>query len=180
LETTQLDSPSTISSTQLFIDGISVYGHRLFGLPPLEPTYVCNWDFEVGRIVGECSTEFLACLASSLKTFDFSFDNEENALPMLFPDILFDVTFLRAKVDSIHVSVLLDQTAVILSTRPLNVNFNDWANTKFSKRMSLLVPDISIAAVDRRYVSRYNPSAGEMISPIGLFQLTIGLENGFA
>ncbi|KAJ5209525.1 hypothetical protein N7449_003904 [Penicillium cf. viridicatum] len=176
LETTQLDGPSIISSTQLFIDGISVYGHRLFGLPPLEPTYVCNWDFEVGRIVGECSTEFLACLASSLKTFDFSFDNEENALPMLFPEILFDVTFLRAKIDSIHVSVLLDQTAVILSTRPLNVNFNDWANTKFSKRMSLLVPDISIAAVDRQSVSRYNPSAGEMISPIGLFQLTIGLK----
>ncbi|KAJ5383990.1 hypothetical protein N7517_001901 [Penicillium concentricum] len=176
LETTQLDGPSTISSTQLFIDGISVYGHRLFGLPPLEPTYVCNWDFEVGRIVGECSTEFLACLTSSLKSFDFSFDNEENALPLLFPELLFDVTFLRAKVDSIHVSVLLDQTAVILSTRPLNVNFNDWASTKFSKRMSLLVPDISIAAVDRQSASQYNPSAGEMISPIGLFQFTIGLK----
>lgn len=177
LETTELDGPSTISSTQLFIDGVSVYGHRLFGLPPLEPTYVCNWDFDVGRIVGECSTEFLACLASSLKSFDFSFDNEENALPMLFPELLFDVTFLRAKVDSIHISVLLDQTAVILSTQPLNVNFNDWANTKFSKRMSLLVPDISIAAVDRQSVSQCNPSAGEkMLSPIGLFQLTIGVK----
>ncbi|CAI7656882.1 unnamed protein product [Penicillium glandicola] len=176
LETNQLDGPSTISSPQLFIDGISVYGHRLFGLPPLEPTYVCNWDFEIGRIVGECSTEFLACLTSSLKSFDFSFDNEENALPTLFPEVLFDVTFLRAKVDSIHVSVLLDQTAVIVSTQPLNVNFNDWANTKFSKRMSLLVPDISIAAVDRQSVSQYNPSAEEMISPIGLFQLTIGLK----
>ncbi|KAJ5773909.1 hypothetical protein N7457_008805 [Penicillium paradoxum] len=176
LETTQLDGPPAISGPQLFIDGISVYGHRLFGLPPLEPTYVCNWDFEVGRIVGECSTEFLACLASSLKTFDFSFDNEENALPTLFPEILFDVTFLRAKIDSIHISVLLDQTAVILSTQPLNVNFNDWANTKFSKRMSLLVPDMSIAAVDRQSVSRYKALAGELIAPIGLFQLTIGLK----
>ncbi|KAK4870910.1 hypothetical protein LT330_000147 [Penicillium expansum] len=176
LETTQLDGLSTISSTQLFIDGISVYGHRLFGLPPLEPTYVCNWDFEVGRIVGECSTEFLACLTSSLKSFDFSFDNEENALPMLFPELLFDVTFLRAKIDSIHVSVLLNQTAVILSTRPLNVNFNDWANTKFSKRMSLLVPDISIAAVDRQSLSQHKPPGEQMISPIGLLQLTIGLK----
>ncbi|KAJ5960947.1 uncharacterized protein N7479_008097 [Penicillium vulpinum] len=176
LESIQLDGPSTVSSTQLFIDGISIYGHRLFGLPPLEPTYVCNWDFEVGRIVGECSTEFLACLASSLKSFDFSFDNEENALPMLFPELIFDVTFLRAKIDSIHVSVLLDQTAVILSTQPLNVNFNDWANTKFSKRMSLLVPDISISAVDRQSVSQHNPSAGEMVPPIGLFQFTIRLK----
>ncbi|KGO69429.1 hypothetical protein PITC_064850 [Penicillium italicum] len=176
LETTQPDGISTISSTQLFIDGISVYGHRLFGLPPLEPTYVCNWDFEVGRIVGECSTEFLACLASSVKSFDFSFDNEENALPILFPELLFDVTFLRAKIDLIHVSVLLDQTAVILSTRPLNVNFNDWANTKFSKRMSLLVPDISIAAVDRQSLSQHTPSGEQAISPIGLLQLTIALK----
>jgi hypothetical protein len=176
LESTQPDGTSTISGTQLFIDGCSVYGHRLFGLPPLEPTYVCNWDFEVGRIVGECSSEFLACLASSLKTFDFSFDNEENALPTLFPELLFDVTFLRAKIDSIDVSVLLDQTAVILSTQPLNVNFNDWANTKFSKRMSLLVPDISIAAIDRQSVTQYNLSAEEMIPPIGLLKLTVGLK----
>ncbi|KAJ5129780.1 uncharacterized protein N7515_005819 [Penicillium bovifimosum] len=176
LESTQSDGTSSISGTQLFIDGCSVYGHRLFGLPPLEPTYVCNWDFDVGRIVGECSTEFLACLTSSLKTFDFSFDNEENALPTLFPELLFDVTFLRAKIDSIHVSVLLDQTAVILSTQPLNVNFNDWANTKFSKRMSLLVPDISIAAVDRQSVTQSNLSAEEMVSPIGLFKLTLGLK----
>lgn len=176
LETTQLDGSSTVSDTQLFIDGVSVYGHRLFGLPPLEPTYVCNWDFEVGKIIGECSTDFLACLMTSLKTFDFSFDNEENALPMLFPELLFDVTFLRAKFDLIHVSVLLDQTVVILSTQPLKVDFNDWANTKFSKRMSLLVPDISIAAVDRQAVVQHNPSAGRMISPMGLFQLTVRLK----
>ena len=176
LESTQLDGPSTISGTQLFIDGVSIYGHRLFGLPPLEPTYVCNWDFDVGQIVGECSTEFVSCLTSSLKSFDFSFDNEENALPTLFPEILHDVTFLRAKIDSIHITVLLEQVAVILSTRPLNVNFNDWANTKFSKRMSLIVPDISIAAIDRKSVTQSHPSTGAMMSPIGLFQLTIGLK----
>ncbi|KAJ5316627.1 hypothetical protein N7508_001135 [Penicillium antarcticum] len=170
------DGSSNISGTQLFIDGVSVYGHRLFGLPPLEPTYVCNWDFEVGKIIGECSTEFLACLGSSLKSFDFSFDNEENALPTLFPEILYDVTFLRAKIDAIHISVLLDQVAVILSTQPLNVNFNDWANTKFSKRMNLLVPDISIAAIDRRHLSQSNLSAGTTVAPIGLIQTTVGVK----
>jgi hypothetical protein len=176
LESTQLDGPSTISGTQLFIDGVSVHGHRLFGLPPLEPTYICNWDFDVGQIVGECSTEFLSCLTSSVKSFDFSFDNEENALPTLFPEILHDVTFLRAKIDSIHITVLLEQVAVIMSTQPLNVNFNDWANTKFSKRMSLSVPDISVAAVDRKSVTHGHPSTRATMSPIGLFQLTIGLK----
>ncbi|KAJ5329872.1 hypothetical protein N7452_010262 [Penicillium brevicompactum] len=176
LESIEPDGPSAISGTQLFVDGISVYGHRLFGLPPLEPTYVCNWDFEVGKIIGECSAEFLSCLISSVKSFDFSFDNEENALPSLFPEILHDVTFLRAKIDTIHISVLLEQVAVVLSTQSLNVNFNDWANATFSKRMNLLVPDISIAAVDRKAVNQSGPASGGAVSPIGLFQLTVGLK----
>lgn len=176
LESIEPDGPSAISGTQLFIDGISVYGHRLFGLPPLEPTYVCNWDFDVGKIVGECSAEFLSCLTSSVKSFDFSFDNEENALPTLYPEILHDVTFLRAKIDSIHISVLLEQVAIILSTQPLNVNFNDWANATFSKRMNLLVPDISIAAVDHKAANQSNAALGGAVSPIGLFELTVKLK----
>ncbi|KAJ5125609.1 hypothetical protein N7526_007786 [Penicillium atrosanguineum] len=176
LQSTHADGSSTISGTQLFIDGISVYGHRLFGLPPAEPTYVCNWDFDIGRILGECSTEFLACLSSSLKSFDFSFDNEENALPPLFPPVLHDVTFLRAKISSIHISVLLDQVAIVLSTNPLSTQFNDWTNSKFSKRMSLLVPDISIAAVDHQAVAQALRSPGKIVAPLGLVQLTIRLK----
>jgi hypothetical protein len=176
LQSTQPDGSSTISGTQLFIDGVSVYGHRLFGLPPAEPTYVCNWDFDVGRILGECTTEFLACMASSLTSFDFSFDNEENALPPLFPPVLYDVTFLRAKISSIHVSVLLDQVAIVLSTKPLSTQFNDWTNSKFSKRMNLLVPDLSIAAVDRKSVAQALRSPGKTVAPLGLVQLTVGLK----
>ncbi|KAJ5662198.1 uncharacterized protein N7477_009814 [Penicillium maclennaniae] len=176
LQSTHPDGSSSISGTQLFIDGISVHGHRLFGLPPAEPTYVCNWDFDVGKIIGECSTEFLACLASSLKSFDFSFDNEENALPPLFPPILHDVTFLRAKIGSIHISVLLNQDAILLSTKPLSTQFNDWTNSKFSKRMSLLVPNVSIAVVDRHAVAQALRSPGKTVAPLGLVKLTIGLK----
>ncbi|KAJ5089708.1 hypothetical protein N7532_008392 [Penicillium argentinense] len=175
LQSAQQDGSTSISGTQLFIDGVSAYGHRLFGLPPTEPTYVCNWDFDVGRILGECTTEFLQCLASSLKSFDFSFDNEENALSPLFPPILHDVTFLRAKISSIHISVLMDQVAVILKTRPITTNFNDWANSKFSKRMSLLVPDITIAAVDRNDVAQALRSPEKIVKSLGLVQSTIGL-----
>ncbi|RMJ24188.1 fermentation associated protein [Aspergillus sp. HF37] len=142
------ESP-TSSAPQLFIDGISVHAHRLFGLPPSEPTYVCNWDFDVGRVIGEFSTEFLFCLVAGLQSFDMSFDNEENALPPLHPLALYDVTFLRAKIGMIHLSVLLNQTAFILSLESLTVKLNDWANSEFSKRLGLFAPEFSIAAVDR-------------------------------
>lgn len=176
LRSTQPEGSTSVSGTQLFIDGASVYGHRLFGLPPTEPTYVCNWDFDVGRIIGECTTEFIVCLGSSLKSFDLTFDNHENILPPLFPPALYDVTFLRAKIDSIHISVLLDQVALILSTRPLTLNFNDWANSKFSKCLSLLVPDISIAAVARQSVTQALRSLEKKVAPLGLLQLTLGLK----
>ncbi|KAF7126202.1 hypothetical protein CNMCM5793_002624 [Aspergillus hiratsukae] len=175
LEVHRVEGPPIVSDTQLFIDGTFIHGHRLFGLPPSEPTYVCNWDFEVGRILGECSAEFLGCLAAALQSFDQSFDNEENALPPLVPIALHDVTFLRAKIQPIHISVLSDQAALVLSSGPITTKFNDWANASFSKRMSLLVPDLSIAAVDCRDIDLKGGSSPAGVSPLALFQTTIKL-----
>lgn len=176
LQSLHSDGSSSISETQLFIDGTSIHGHRLFGLPPSEPTYVCNWDFDISRIIGECSADFLACLGSGIKSFDFSFDNTENTLSPLFPPVLHDVTFLRAKISSIHISVMLDQLALILSSQPLTIRLNDWANSKFSKRMSLLAPCVSIAAVDRQSVPHALQFSEKKIAPLGLVQFTVGLK----
>ncbi|KAF4203071.1 hypothetical protein CNMCM8927_009143 [Aspergillus lentulus] len=175
MEVHRVEGPASISDTQLFIDGTFIHGHRLFGLPPSEPTYVCNWDFEVGQILGECSAEFLGCLAAALQSFDQSFDNEENALPPLFPIALHDVTFLRAKIQPIHISVLSEQAALILSSGLITTKFNDWANASFSKRVSLLVPDLSIAAVNCRDIDLKGSSSPASVSPLALFQTTIKL-----
>ncbi|GLA54316.1 hypothetical protein AnigIFM63604_011852 [Aspergillus niger] len=170
LESSEIEERVLPAETQLFIDGVSIYGHRLFGLPPAEPTYVCNWDFGVGRIIGECSPEFLSCLVAALQSFDLTFDNEENALPPLSPIQLHDVTFLRAKVDSIHLSVLLDKAALMVMTGPITTEFNDLANAKFSKRMKLLIPDLSIAAIDYQFLGRFGSLLHTEITPLALFQ----------
>ncbi|OOF99473.1 hypothetical protein ASPCADRAFT_137976 [Aspergillus carbonarius ITEM 5010] len=173
LESCETEGRLVPSVPQLFVDGVSIYGHRLFGLPPAEPTYVCNWDFGVGRVIGECSTDFLSCLAAALQSFDMTFDNEENALPPLALIQLHDVTFLRAKIDSIHLSVLLDQTALILRSGPVTTEFNDLANTRFSKRMKLLVPDLSIAAIDYRSLGQLKNLPYTDTTPLALFQSTL-------
>ncbi|KAL4961931.1 putative fermentation associated protein (Csf1) [Aspergillus stella-maris] len=165
-----------ISDTQLFLDGASIYGHRIFGLPPTEPTYVCNWDFDIGKIIGECSPRFLASLGSALKNFDFSFDNEENALPPLFPIVLHDVTFLRARIALIHISILMENEALILKCDTITTRFNDWANARFSKRMSLLVPNLSIAAVDRAMLDTFDNTRSSDVTPLALFQTYIKLK----
>ncbi|KAL2851773.1 hypothetical protein BJX68DRAFT_266020 [Aspergillus pseudodeflectus] len=176
LETRKQGEHPAISATQLFIDGASIYGHRIFGLPPSEPTYVCNWDFDIGKIIGECSPKFLASFGSALQGFDFSFDNEENALPPLFPIALHDVTFLRARIDSVHISIILDNNALLLNTSTATVRFNDWANARFSKRMSLLLPEISFAAIDCTSLGEFDGLSQSKVLPLALFQTSLKLK----
>lgn len=143
------------SNTQVFIDGALINGHRLFGLPPAEPTYVCNWDFSVGSITGECSSDFLQCLSLALRCFAFSFSDHENALPPLHPTALHDVTFLRAKVLPIRIWLHVGQAAFLFSTEELKVEFNDWAGSLFSERLHLFVPALTLATVDARTANRH-------------------------
>ncbi|DAA72547.1 TPA_exp: putative Fermentation associated protein (Csf1) [Trichophyton benhamiae CBS 112371] len=119
------------SGPQLYINGLGIFGHRLFGLPPTEPTYACNWDFQVGSIVGECSPSFIKSAKSAFESLAFSFDDDENALPPIQTGV-YDVTFLRANVKSIKVWILAEKCGL-----------------KMSLFVDVTVPDIVLAVVDR-------------------------------
>ncbi|KAI9842841.1 MAG: hypothetical protein M1837_006862 [Sclerophora amabilis] len=149
---------SSTSGTQLFINGVNIYGHRLFGLPPAEPTYVCHWDFSIGTVTGECSTEFMSHLSSALRNIAFSFDDDENALPAIRPLILHDVVFLRLALDRLHIWLHVDQAAFLLSTSNITLNFNDWAGRNYSERLNFNIPDLRIACVDAKSASRHRTS----------------------
>jgi len=144
------DESDDYSSTQVFIDGLEVFGHRLFGLPPTEPTYICNWDFDVGSVTGECSIDFLRCFAMSLRCFGFTFDDAENALPPLNLPMIHDATFLRARIGPISIGLRLEQAAFLLRTGEVEVDFNDWADALFSDRFHVFVPDLTLAVADGR------------------------------
>lgn len=136
------------SDTQIAIDGLEISGHRLFGLPPSEPTYVCNWDFDIGRIDGDCSISFLHNLVQALNCFGMTFTDAENALPPLNPSVIHDVTFLRANLKPVTIGVRIEQAALLLQTQEIKVDFNDWAGLRLSDRISLQVPDLSVSLVD--------------------------------
>ncbi|KAK8052108.1 hypothetical protein PG993_003493 [Apiospora rasikravindrae] len=146
---------STTSSTQMFIDGVGVYGHRLFGLPPVEPTYMCNWDLSLGAISGECTTDFLVVLANAGKAFGFSLDDDENALIPYSSIVVYDVTFLRLSVQSIQLWLHVEEAAFMFSTDTIDVNFNDWARTHYSKRADIKIPSLEIACVNSESAARH-------------------------
>ncbi len=138
----------TYSNTQVFIDGLDILGHRLFGLPPTEPTYVCNWDFDVGFVTGECSIDFLRCLAMSVRCFTSSFEDAENALPPLTPLVLHDLTLLRARTRPIRLGLRVEQAVFLLHIKMVDVNYNDWAGSLFSDRLQVLLPELALTVAD--------------------------------
>lgn len=158
------DTPlSANSTTELFIDGVNVYGHRVFGLPPTEPTYLCNWDLSVGAVTGECSTEFLTALMSGGKAFGFSFDDDENALIPFSAIVLYDVTFLRASVQSVRLWLHVDEAAFLFSTGSIDINYNDWARSHYSKRANIRIPDIEFSCVNAESVSRHRARSHDAV-----------------
>lgn len=147
---------------QLFVDGASVYGHRLFGAPPTEPTYLCNWDFDVGEILGETSTDFMRVMIASILSFIYTMDDDENALPKAEVEIIPDVTFLRMRAAGVRIWVVSEDTAFLIEVAATTVEFNDWANQHFSKYVKVDAPLILVAAVDgaSAYRQRNSPSKG--------------------
>ncbi|KAK2630457.1 hypothetical protein QTJ16_001277 [Diplocarpon rosae] len=164
---------STTSSTQLFIDGVNVYGNRLFGLPPTEPTYVCNWDFAVGTVSGECTSDFLTRLTNGGRAFGFSLDDDENALPPIAEPVIHDVTFLRASVESIRVWLHIEETAFLFATDAISVNFNDWAGSHYSKKLNLEIPGLKIGCVDAESASRHRSRIQHSVETHALLQTTL-------
>ncbi|KAK6224699.1 fermentation associated protein [Colletotrichum tabaci] len=164
---------SAVSSTQLFIDGLTIYGHRLFGLPPAEPTYLCNWDISVGTVSGECSTDFLAALMSAGKAFAFEFDDDENALIPLSSIIVYDVTFLRVAVEAVRVWCHVDEAAFLFSTGTLDVKFNDWARTHYSRRADIRVPDVQVSCVNSESAMRHKWKSHHGVETDAFFQASI-------
>ncbi|KAI0428643.1 hypothetical protein F5Y09DRAFT_282887 [Xylaria sp. FL1042] len=145
---------SFASKTQLFIDGLTVYGHRLFGLPPSEPTYLCNWDLSLGAITGECSTEFMSTLVQGGRAFGFSLDDDENAL--LAPTLVHDVTFLRVYVESVQVWLHVEESAFLCSSGTIEVYYNDWARTHYSRRADISIPRLEFSCIQSESVARQN------------------------
>lgn len=141
-------------NAQLFVDGVRVYGHRLFGLPPSEPTYLCNWDVSVGAITGECTSEFLSSLAKGGASFAFHFDDVENALVTYSSLVFHDITFSRLCVSAIRLWLNIDEAAFLFSTGTIELNMNDWARSHYSKRTNIHIPNLEMACVHRDNESR--------------------------
>lgn len=153
---TSKDSPQLGGSrTEIFVDSATVVGHRLLGLPPTEPAYVCHWDIDIGNVSGECSSNFLDKLIRSIRCFAFSLDDDENATPLILLTPIHDITFLRVHTHLLKIWVLAQGDAFLLQTDPVSIEMNDWADKKFSQRLKVIVPHIKLSCLNAASANRH-------------------------
>jgi len=170
-----LHTKMNLSGCQMFIDGVSVYGHRLFGAPPTEPTYLCNWDFDVGEILGECTTDFLRILVSAVLAFVYTMDDDENTLPHIEAPLIPDVTFLRMRAAGIRTWIVSDDTAFLVEVAPTNIEFKDWAKQHFSKSVKVNSPLLLVAAVDSTCAYRQRDATDKSVPTLACIQTSMKL-----
>lgn len=161
------------SCIQVFIDGLEISSHRLFGLPPAEPTYVCHWEFLVGSIAGECSDEALKSLFHFLRSFTFGFKDSENALLCTQAQVIHDVTFLRARIKPIKVGLQIQEVAFVFSSDEIKIGYNDLIGQLFSERLSISAPRLTIACVTNTSISPDARSSGFAVAPKVYVETTI-------
>lgn len=138
--------PTPEDTPHIFIDGIDVHGHRLFGRPPEEPTYYCKWDFHLGDIQVRGPMSAMAVLGQAADCFDYGFDDTENKLLMAIP-LLFDVTFVSAKIASLTVRLEADPGAVEVLTSGVAFKLNDLNNSDYTARASVKIPWIQLSVM---------------------------------
>ncbi|KAK4541645.1 hypothetical protein LTR36_007789 [Oleoguttula mirabilis] len=143
------------SSTQIYVSHVDLNGHRAFGLPPNEPAYMNTWDIVVGALTGECSSAFVHDLALAARAFIFAFSDGENALPVFSPNVFNDITFVQVRTDVVRLWMHIGKDALLVTALPISVDTNDWAGERFSQRINVLAPQVTIACVDGRSASRH-------------------------
>ncbi|KAK9236575.1 hypothetical protein V1525DRAFT_433561 [Lipomyces kononenkoae] len=133
---------------ELFIDGMAVFGHRMFGLPPSEPTYICNWDFDVGIVFTEGTPKLYEGITDALSVFLFTLLDKENALIVTEPP-LYDVTLLRMKMPSLRMLIQNEKSTLELIAENVSVSLNDLGTEIYNSRIAVKIPIISFLCRDR-------------------------------
>lgn len=142
------------SGTQLFIDGVKVGGHRLFGLPPAEPAYVSHWDIDAGSITGECEPAFFEKLIGAAQSLALGLGDHENAVPLPHYAPVHDSVFVRFACPELNVWCPIDDLAFLLSIKAVSGNFNDLAGRLFSQRLNMSIPELLVGCFDATAASR--------------------------
>lgn len=134
---------------EITIDGFSVHTHRMFGLAPDLLTYHCKWDFASGLIKIEGEPDCITGLKAVVSNFALGFKDLENTLIYHIP-IIYDMAHFtfRCPEISLKLATGVESTYFLLQLGDLLVGFNDVANERYSSRITVTIPSITMKIVN--------------------------------
>ncbi|QDS70918.1 hypothetical protein FKW77_006598 [Venturia effusa] len=154
-------SHTTTNRPEIFVGSAALRGHRVFGLAPLEPTYLCIWDVDLGDVSGECSSNFVEILSRAVQCLAFSLDDDENNMRQATPLVIPDMTYLRVKTSIVKLWVHVETDALLISLAPITLDFNDRATEQHSIRVKAFAPEVMVSCVNAKSASRHRTRSGE-------------------
>lgn len=128
------------------LSDFSIYGHRMYGLPPEEHAYFCKWDFDIGNFTVDSSIETLKGFGTSIQKIIFGFDDLENIL-LFEKHVVNDMTSFTLNIQSIEIllNCVEPKSYLLLKLDSLAMNSIDFMNDKYSNRQDLKLPNIIIS-----------------------------------
>ncbi|KAF9351329.1 hypothetical protein BGX34_000650, partial [Mortierella sp. NVP85] len=133
----------------LFVDGIDVYAHRLFGPLPKTTTYVANWKLDLGSIYGQIKPSFLLGVSSFAKAFVYNLKDGDNAFPPEYATVLPpDITIVDVSVKEVDISIWgEDVVSQILLKDGVIVHFDDIINERYIGRVVLKLQSLQVRSM---------------------------------
>lgn len=131
------------------VDGIDVYGHCLFGLPPAEPIYFSTWNIKAGLLHGAVVPKAVQCTMQVAAAFIFTFADVENSAPKSQVVKPRDLTFVIVRLEGIQLSCISADHDMTLRLDRSTVKFNDAATEECTSRVHADLSGIRVECVPR-------------------------------
>lgn len=133
------------AKSDITIDGLTIHTHRMFGLPPDNTTFYCNWEFEAGRLSIDSNALFITVLVASIQHFALGYTNVESGLNAPEP-IIWDAANFSFRCDQIAIRLHPeDNSAANCISVDLNsflLNLNDLPQKRYTNKLTVLIPEI--------------------------------------
>ncbi|QPG76923.1 hypothetical protein FOA43_004317 [Brettanomyces nanus] len=139
-EYTRLKQPF---SPDMKIDGLSIHGHRMFGLPPDELTYFCRWAFDSGAVSIDSDGSFANSLMQSISCLKFGYGDLENSLQKPLPSVM-DIINLTFVAPSVHLKLHGLDYVLDITLSPVSYKLSDQSTLDYNKRIDLEIKEITV------------------------------------
>lgn len=129
-----------------YLSSLTIHGHRMYGLPPTEPTYFCQWGIDIDRLEIDSDLDFAKGFLTCFSKIGFGFKNLENIL-LYETNTLFDMTSVTVRVKELKFVVNDTDTrsTSILHANKITFTSIDFENEAYSQRIDFKFPDINFS-----------------------------------